>query len=232
MGDCSHLNYTTPISEEVLTAAKKIEQKRRGWVDEADKKRKILQLPALHLATKLHGRIDVGKAYDAGNICSVVLSHQLSGCSLYRMERSLMPESRALPTNRSETPTENLEESLLLVLSSENSPELDADVWREAYCRDVEAFSHLLHLDQNERPKNCPQINSSLCALHSVQCSMTVQLVRVEAGNYPWKMGHRNSSTTGPTTGSTGTTPTFWEFAAAAHSQGGQGVALMETASC
>ena len=62
----------------------KIEQKRRGWVDEADKKRKILQLPALHYATKLHGRIGVSKAYDAGNICSVVLSHQLSGCSLYR----------------------------------------------------------------------------------------------------------------------------------------------------
>merc|ERR1711971_181393 len=156
---CSHLNYTTPVSEDVLTAAKMIEQKRRGWVDEADKKRKILQLPALHLATKLHGRIDVGKAYDAGNICSVVLSHQLSGCSLYSMERMLRPESRALPSNRSETPSESLEDSLLLVLSSENRTKLDADVWEEA-------FSHLLHLDQNEeRPKNCPQINASLCAV-------------------------------------------------------------------
>ena len=64
--------------------AEKIEQKRRGWVDEADKKRKILRLPALHYAMKLHGRIGVGKAYDEGNICSVVLSHQLKGCSLSR----------------------------------------------------------------------------------------------------------------------------------------------------
>ena len=106
--DCSHLNYSTPVAEEVLAAAKKvnillsfkvsvvgsywqsvflaekIEQKRRGWVDEADKKRKILRLPALHYAMKLHGRIGVGKAYDEGNICSVVLSHQLKGCSLSR----------------------------------------------------------------------------------------------------------------------------------------------------
>ena len=81
----------------------------------------------------------------------------------------LRPESRALPSNRSETPSESLEASLLLVSQAfiSISPELDADVWREAYCRDVEAFSHLLYLDQNqnERPKNCPQINASLCAV-------------------------------------------------------------------
>jgi len=186
--DCSHLNYTTPVSEEVLAAAKKIEQKRRGWVDEADKKRKILQLPALHYATKLHGRIGVSKAYDAGNICSVVLSTQLKGCSLYSMERTLMPESRALPSNRSETPSESLEDSLLLVSQAfiSISPELDADVWREAYCRDVEAFSHLLHLDQNqnERPKNCPQINASLCAVlyDSSTCSRGSWELPVEDG--------------------------------------------------
>jgi len=164
--DCSHLNYSTPVSEEVLAAAKKIEQKRRGWVDEADKKRKILRLPDLHYATKLHGRTGVGKAYDAGNICSVVLSHQLRGCSLYRMERQLMPESRVLPSNRSETPSESLEDSILLVLSSNNRSELGADVWQEAYCRDTEAFSHLLHLEENESlPQRCPQINASLCAV-------------------------------------------------------------------
>ena len=113
--DCSHLNYSTPVAEEVLAAAKKvnillsfkvsvvgsywqsvfftekIEQKRRGWVDEADKKRKILRLPALHYAMKLHGRIGVGKAYDEGNICSVVLSHQLRGCSLSRQTWLLKP---------------------------------------------------------------------------------------------------------------------------------------------
>ena len=73
------------------------------------------------------------------------------------------------------------------------------------------------------------------------QC-ITVQLVQLEAGNSPWKTGHRNSSTTGPPTGSTGqkkflepliqgTTPTLWGCAAAALSQGGLGAGLMETAS-
>ena len=82
-----------------------------------------------------------------------------------------MPESRALPSNRSETPSESLEESLLLVLqaftglASNTSTNLEADMWQEAYCRDVEAFSHLLHLEENERPQKCPQINTSLCAV-------------------------------------------------------------------
>ena len=62
----------------------KIEQKRRGWVDEADKKRKILQLPALQYGRKLYGRLGVRKAYEEGNICSVVVGNQLRGCSLRR----------------------------------------------------------------------------------------------------------------------------------------------------
>lgn len=82
------------------------------------------------------------------------------------MERQLMPESRVLPSNRSETPSESLEDSILLVLSSNNRSELGADVWQEAYCRDTEAFSHLLHLEENESlPQRCPQINASLCAV-------------------------------------------------------------------
>ena len=183
-----------------------------------------------------------------------------------------MPESRALPSNRSETPSESLEDSLLLVLSSENRTNLDADVRREAYCRDVEAFSHLLHLDQNEeRPKNCPQINSSVCAVlydrfdensqtylngepynskskvthkigkamfHSSTCSSGSWELPVEDGtqkqlNYwstDWKYRLGGLHSQKPLI--QGTTPTFWGFAAAAHSQGGQGVALMETVSC
>ena len=62
----------------------KVEQRRRGWVNEAEKKRKILALPDLRLATKLHGRIDIARAYDEGNICGKVLSHQTRGCSMYR----------------------------------------------------------------------------------------------------------------------------------------------------
>ena len=73
---------------------------------------------------------------------------------------------------------------------------------------------------------------------------ITVHLVQLEAGNYPSRSEHRNSSTTGPPTGNTGlkasnlhepliqgTMLTSWGCAVAAHSQGGQGVALMETAS-
>ena len=79
-------------------------------------------------------------------------------------ERKLRPERRAIASNRSETPAESLAGSLLLVLSKSSS-RLEADVLREAFCRDVEAFSHVLLLDQNVRPQGCPKINSSLCAV-------------------------------------------------------------------
>ena len=79
-------------------------------------------------------------------------------------ERKLRPERRAIASNRSETPTESLAGSLLLVLSNSSS-RLEADVLREAFCRDVEAFSHVLLLDQNVRPQGCPKINSSLCTV-------------------------------------------------------------------
>ena len=93
-------------------------------------------------------------------------------------ERKLRPERRAIASNRSETPTESLADSLLPVLSNSSS-RLEADVWREAFCRDVEAFSHVLLLDQNVRPQGCPKINSSLCAVlydrlsfQAIQCGL------------------------------------------------------------
>ena len=92
-------------------------------------------------------------------------SLRISLTLICRMERQLMPERRVIPSNRSETPSESLEDSILLALSSNNRSELGEDVWREAYCRDVEAFSHLLHLEENERPQRCPQINAGLCAV-------------------------------------------------------------------
>ena len=93
-------------------------------------------------------------------------------------ERNLRPERRVIASNRSETPTESLADSLLPVLSNSSS-RLEADVWREAFCRDVEAFSHVLLLDQNVRPQGCPKINSSLCAVlydrlsfQAIQCGL------------------------------------------------------------
>ena len=77
----------------------------------------------------------------------------------------LLPESRDIPLKRSETPSESLEDSILLVLSTSNGTHVGEDVLREAFCRDVEAFSHLLRRDRNEKPENCPKINSSLCAV-------------------------------------------------------------------
>ena len=104
-----------------------------------------------------------GAAHFAGKSQNLSDSHHEN--LMCRFERQLMPESRVLPANRSETPQESLEDSILLVLSSNNGTELGEDVWREAYCRDVEAFSHLLHIEENERPQGCPQINASLCAV-------------------------------------------------------------------
>jgi len=181
--DCSHLNYSTPVSDQVLAAAEKVKQRRRGWVNEAEKKRKILALPDLRLATKLHGRIAIARAYDEGNICGKVPAQQTRGCSMYSFERKLRPERRVIASNRSETPTESLADSLLPVLSNSSS-RLEADVWREAFCRDVEAFSHVLLLDQNVRPQGCPKINSSLCAVlyDSATCSSGGWKLSVESG--------------------------------------------------
>ena len=91
-------------------------------------------------------------------------------------ERKLRPERRVIVSNRSETPTESLADSLLLVLSNSSS-RLEADVWREAFCRDVEAFSHVLLLDQNVRPQGCPKINSSLCAVLYDRLSFLINTV-------------------------------------------------------
>merc|ERR1711953_535006 len=110
--------------------------------------------------------------------------------------------------------------------STSNGTHVGEDVLREAFCRDVEAFSHLLRRDRNEKPENCPKINSSLCAVlyDSSTCS---------AGSWELSVrdGAQKSSTTGPPTGNTGTTPTLWESGAGARSQDGPGVVLTEIAS-
>ena len=46
-----------------------------------------------------------------------------------------------IPTNRTETPEESLEESILSILTSSNTTNLTKETLDEAFCRDVEAFS-------------------------------------------------------------------------------------------
>ena len=49
--------------------------------------------------------------------------------------------NKSIPTDRTETPEESLEESILSILTSSNSTNLTKEALDEAFCRDVEAFS-------------------------------------------------------------------------------------------
>ena len=58
--DCSNLTYTSRVSPSVQAAADSIEQQRRGWTTEEDKKEKILNLPQVKSTIKLFIGSDYG----------------------------------------------------------------------------------------------------------------------------------------------------------------------------
>ena len=73
--DCSKLTYTSQVSPSVQAAADSIEQQRRGWTTEEDKKEKILNLPQVKSAIELFMGSDYGLSvinmyYDTLGICS------------------------------------------------------------------------------------------------------------------------------------------------------------------
>ena len=60
--DCSNLTYTSRVSPSVQAAADSIEQQRRGWTTEEDKKEKILNLPQVKSALEIFGDSNYGRS--------------------------------------------------------------------------------------------------------------------------------------------------------------------------
>ena len=60
--DCSNLTYTSQVSPSVQAAADSIEQQRRGWTTEEDKKEKILNLPQVKSAIALFTGSEYGQS--------------------------------------------------------------------------------------------------------------------------------------------------------------------------
>ena len=55
--------------------------------------------------------------------------------------------NKSIPTNRTETPEESLEESILSILTSSNTTNLTKETLDEAFCRDIEAFSEAFQVN-------------------------------------------------------------------------------------
>ena len=63
--------------------------------------------------------------------------------------------NKSIPTNRTETPEESLDESILSILTSSNSTNLTKQTLDEAFCRDVEAFSEAFQVNLLHKSAHC-----------------------------------------------------------------------------
>ena len=70
-----------------------------------------------------------------------------------------------IPTNRTQTPSEAVEHSLLTSLASINTYITEQEV-DEAFCRDTEAFSEAFQVDDlYHRPPDCQPLEHFICAV-------------------------------------------------------------------
>jgi len=99
--------------------------------------------------------------------CNYMEDDQCKGCRKEDLAAQLAPgANKSIPTNRTETPEESLEESILSILTSSNTTNLTKETLDEAFCRDVEAFSEAFQVDDlYHRPDNCQPIASDHCAV-------------------------------------------------------------------
>lgn len=171
--DCTNLTYTSEVSPEVLAAAEELEQRRRGWTTEEDKRMKIFNLP--HVNRAFFNNFDLfnfSYSFDL-SLCSQIKECDIwedddcTGCRKSELTAMLAPAgfNETIRVNGTETPEESLEESILTILTSSNSTNLTRDSLDEAFCRDVEAFSEAFQVDDLfHRPDDCQPIASDLCA--------------------------------------------------------------------
>jgi len=171
--DCSNLTYTSTVSPEVLSAAEKVEHRRRGWTTEEDKKMKIFNLPKVNKAfwnSSSFFESSWGMDFSMCHVisgCDLFEDRSCTGCRMDELAAQLAPGANtSIPTDRTETPEESLEESILSILTSSNSTNLTRNTLDEAFCRDIEAFSEAFQVDDLfHRPDNCQPIASDHCAV-------------------------------------------------------------------
>ena len=85
------------------------------------------------------------------------------------IEAEIAP-NQTIPTTRTQTIEESLDESLLGVLipleGSSRATNVTDEILKEALCRDLEAFDEVFEVDDlDHRPEYCPPIGNSMCAV-------------------------------------------------------------------
>ena len=76
--DCSNLTYSSPVAPQVEAAALQLEQRRRGWTTEEDKKQKIINnLPDIDNLRRTWSNETISMQYDLG-LCSSILINRWS----------------------------------------------------------------------------------------------------------------------------------------------------------
>ena len=84
------------------------------------------------------------------------------------IEAEITPNDTTIPTTRTQTIEESLNESLLGVLipASQSATNVTDEILKEALCRDLEAFDEVFEVDDlDHRPEYCPPIENSMCAV-------------------------------------------------------------------
>jgi len=205
--DCRELKYTYAPSKEIDAAALRLEHKLRGWTTEEDRVDKVFGLPwvreQMHAACDLYNNTSVEnyyiRAYEKGHLCppNNLRTQKLrefyhkynKRCKVDElMQDAFAFNVSAIPTDRTQTPEEALELSILSTLShtsTNTSIKLSAHKHEEALCRDLEAFSPAFALRvAEERPGNCKEIPTSVCAIlyDSALCSSSGWSLQVEDG--------------------------------------------------
>jgi len=179
--DCRNLTYSSPVHPVIAEAAEKMEEERtpdRGFTTEEDLKNKILNLPIVLDATKIYGNFSMSMMYLADMIelneggtstrfCTYLDWKGPGRCSLEKLAEMLRKPHKTdheIPKNRTETPEEGLEGSLLEFVIT-NSTNLTQEVMDEAFCRDMESYSEALQFDGPGRPAACNPVKETLCAM-------------------------------------------------------------------
>jgi len=185
--DCRDLKYTYAPTKEIDTAAQRLEHKLRGWTTEEDRVEKVFGLQwvreQMHAACDLYNNTSVEnyyiRAYEKGHLCppNNIRSRTQKEREFYHkynkrckvdqlMQDMFAFNVSAIPTDRTQTPEEALELSILstLITTSTNaSLNLSTHKHEEALCRDLEAFSPAFALRvAEERPAHQGWIKSYL----------------------------------------------------------------------
>jgi len=186
--NCTQFDYSSPVSSFVEHALTLEEHRRRGYRNEKERMQKLRRLAPglddLNLMMNIcsfYGGIGMSSRGNTANGRSYPLLEER--CKIdqrshnYTWWNPLSNPLPEVPVDRSETPEEAMQSSLLSLVepsSVGNLAELD-----ELFCRDTEPFSELFEVDdQINRPASCPPLVDQYCAVlyDSANCSGGWQL--------------------------------------------------------